>query len=236
MKVKSGLFRTQNRKKVLTGAAIGAGIGAVGGAVYGNYLAQKEIEKVPVESVTLSWKEPVYEHKVIGRIPEDYYEPAFGGIGWGHHNTPTEPVIRPVPVKDETGKVVYRNITKTFTGHGKPFVQWNTKEVREPIFNGWDERVVADYDVETYVDSEGNTHTYQEVRGYWHYFYPRIRYNVIDTYQVPDVKFEHGVNVAGKVLTYAALGAVIGGVAGGVIAALLDSTSSPKGAKEKKVA
>ncbi len=227
MRVRSGLFekRGRNKKNVLIGAGIGAGVGAIGGGIYGDYLAQKEIENVPVKSVTLSWKEPVYQDKVIGYIPEDYYEPSTSwGWGWGHNVKPTKPVVRPVPLKDADGNVVYHNVTKTFTDHGNPVVHWETKEVKEPIFKGWNEETIADTDTYSYVDEDGNVHTYEEIDGYWHRFYPKISYKTIDTYQAPRVEFEHGVNVMGKVLTYAAIGAVIGGVTGGVIAALVEAT------------
>ena len=225
MKVRGDLFGGDDRARrkmlndALKGAGIGAGAGAIIGGIYGGYKAEKEIEKQPLESITLNWKEPIYKQEVIGKIPEDYYEPAYGGIGWGHSVKPTEPVIRDVPVKDQAGNVVYKEVTKTFTGHGKPVVNWVDKPVKEPHFEGYHEETVADYDY--YTDDDGNV--YRELRGYWHYFYPDIRYQTIDKYQVPEVKFEHGVDVMGKVLTYAALGAAIGGVTGGVIGALISS-------------
>ncbi|MGC8814584.1 MAG: hypothetical protein ACP5O4_00010 [bacterium] len=143
--------------------------------------------------------------------------------------TPTDPIYEKVPVKDETGKVVYKEVTKTFTDHGKPIVYYNTYEVKEPVFNGYNQNVIADYDTDCYphehADGTVHEHCVEEVRGYWVKFYPQIDYKVIDTYQVPQVEFEHGVDVAGMAMKGLALGAAIGGVIGGVVGAIYHSIS-----------
>jgi len=59
---------------LLSNLAIGlvsAQIGGVIGALLGATLANKKIESLPVKTVTITVKEPVYEVKEIGKIPQD---------------------------------------------------------------------------------------------------------------------------------------------------------------------
>jgi len=235
LEIKNNLFKANYDSKgkkgeaILTGAFIGAGVGAVGGAMAGSIKAQNEIKKVPVESVTITYKEPVYETKEIGKIPRNQYVRTWGWFGGQVDLTPTEPVYEKVPIKDESGKVFYKEVTKTFTDHGKPVVNYNTVEVKEPVFNGYTHYVRADYYVDCYSHehSDGTMHEHctQEILGYWFRFTPKIDYKVIDTYQVPEVKFEHGVDVGGMILKGLALGTAVGAVMGGVIGAVVYSIS-----------
>jgi len=206
MMIKKNLFKANPEKadNIVTGAVVGGVAGAGVGALYGYLKAQDEINKVPIETVTLTYKEPTYVSKEIGKIPEDKY---VYNWGWFTNidNTPTKPVIKEVPVKDENGKVVYKEIVKTFSGHGKPVVSYQTKEVKEPVFLGWSQNVIP--------DAHSNY--------YWVRYWPKITYNVIDTYQEPKVKFDHGVNVGKYILNGVLIGGVIGAVAGGVIGAVI---------------
>jgi len=230
MEIKSNLFKANkpkpkknNYKKgevILGSAFLGAGAGAIGGLVYGRNQAQNEIKKMPVESVTLTYKLPTYETKEIGKIPHDQYiksELRERDSGWWYGKvdlTPTKPVYEKVPVKDDSGKVVYREVTETFSGRGKPIINYNTYEVKEPVLKGYTQHIIKDK----------NFHRDIERRGFffgnWFEFYPIVDYNVIDTYQVPQVRFEHGVDVFGITLKGMALGAAAGGIIGGILGAL----------------
>ena len=214
---------------------------------------------MPIESVTLTYKEPMYETKKIGKIPKDQYVRTW--FGWYSSNvdftpsepvyeftpsdpvyefTPSEPVYEKVPVKDANGNVVYKEVTKTFTGHGEPIVNYYTQQVKEPVFQGYSQRVITDYDYECYYhehydgnDGTMHLHCKEEVRGYWVRFYPKVDYKIIDTYQVPTVEFEHGVDVAGKVMTGTVIGAGLGAVLGGVIGAVVHSISQMEKSKNE---
>jgi outer membrane lipoprotein SlyB len=216
--IKSNLFKKANPEKannIVTGAVVGGVAGAGVGALYGAFKAQDEINSVPIETVTLTYKEPTYVSKEIGKVPKDKY--VYTKID----NTPTEPVIKEVPVKDENGKVVYKEIVKTFSGHGKPVVSYQTKEVKEPVFLGWDQNVIANAHTHCHTDSDGDKHCTSHVDGYWVRYLPEITYNVIDTYQEPKVKFDHGVNVGKYILNGVLIGGAIGVAVGGIIGAFL---------------
>jgi len=226
MEIKNNLFKANNHKpnkndytkgEVILGSAfLGAGVGAIGGLVYGYNKAQNEIKKTPVESVTLTYKLPTYETKEIGKIPHDQYIRSGWWYGSGSINlTPTESVYEKVPVKDDSGKVVYKEVTKTLSGYGKPIINYNTYAVKEPVFNGYTQDIIPDKDC-----YYANEYRQCEVRGYWIKFYPRVDYKVIDTYQVPQVRFEHGVDVLGMTMKGLALGTVVGGIIGGIIGAV----------------
>jgi hypothetical protein len=224
MEIKNNLFKANNYKGRKTnytkGEAIAGGVfygglvGGIGGLVYGYNQAQKEIKKTPPETVTLTYKLPIYETKEIGKIPHDQYIRS-GWYGSGSINmTPVEPVHAKVPVKDDSGKVVYKEVTQTFSGYGKPIIYYNTYTVKEPVFNGYTQDIIPD----KYCDTK---YERCEVRGYWLRFYPRVDYNVIDTYQVPKVKFEHGVDVLGMTMKGLALGTAVGGIIGGILGAVV---------------
>ena len=223
MEIRNNLFKANkprpkgNEKgKVILGSAfLGAGVGAIGGLIYGYNQAQNEIKKTPVESVTLTYKLPTYETKEIGKIPQDQYikselDERDSGWWYGKVNlTPTKPVYEKVPVKDDSGKVVYREVTETFSGRGKPIINYNTYEVKEPVLKGYTQHIIKDQ----------HFHYDEERRGFffgnWFKFYPKVDYNVIDTYQVPQVSFEQNVDVLGMTMKGLALGAVVGAIIGG---------------------
>lgn len=112
------------------GALIGAGVGALGGGVYGAFQAKALIDKVPVESVTHSWKEPKLGTDYVGDIPKDYYKRnGFLGI-----SVVPKPENRPVYVKNpvvENGEVVMDDKTQTFQGHGKPVTTWREHDIEK---------------------------------------------------------------------------------------------------------
>jgi hypothetical protein len=223
MMIKNNLFKKVNSEKaenIVTGGVLGGVVGAGVGALYGYFKAQDEINKVPVETVTLTYKEPTYVSKEIGKIPEDKY---VYNWGWFTNidNTPTKPVIKEVPVKDDNGKVVYKEVVKTFSGHGKPVVSYQTKEVKEPVFLGWKQNVITDENTYCQEYDNGQKHCITYVYGYWVRYSPKITYNVIDTYEKPEVKFDHGVNVGKYILNGVLIGGAIGAAVGGIIGAVL---------------
>jgi hypothetical protein len=233
LEIKNNLFKANNHKPnkndytkgevVLGSAFLGAGVGAIGGLIYGYNQAQNEIKKTPVESVTLTYKLPTYETKEIGKIPHDQYIRSGWWYGAGSINlTPIEPVYEKVPVKDDSGKVVYREVTETFSGRGKPIINYNTYEVKEPVLKGYDQHIIKDQYY--HYDEECRRYFF----GNWFKFYPKVDYNVIDTYQVPQVTFEQNVDVLGKTMKGLALGAVVGGIIGGIIGAVAYHISEMK--------
>jgi hypothetical protein len=230
MGIKNNLFKANNYKannyddyytkeEVIAGGVFYGGlVGAIGGLIYGYNQARNEIKKKPVESVTLTYKLPTYETKEIGKIPQDQYIRRGWGYGSGSINlTPIEPVYEKVPVKDDSGKVVYKEVTETLSGYGKPIINYNTYEVKEPVFKGYTQDIILDKDCYYDYDDE---YTECEVRGYWIRFYPRVDYKVIDTYQVPQVRFDHGVDVLGKTMKGLALGTAVGAIMGGILGAV----------------
>jgi len=114
------------------GAAIDGIIGAVIGGVARGIKALKKIKKVPVESITLNYKEPVYENKEIGKITESKYiskrKSDENDIKNIINAVPTKYIIQKIPLKDEDGKVIYKEIQKIFSG----------------VFQGWKDSIKAD--------------------------------------------------------------------------------------------
>lgn len=213
MKVRSDLY--SNKSNVGKSVVKGALAGGVVGAILGGIQANKKIKSLPVETVEVKIKEPVYETKEIGKIPKDQYIPPWS---WGFVNTtPTESVYEKVPVKDENGKVLYKEYTQTFQGHGKPIVNYETKEVKEPIFKGYNQIIRADIDQNCIDESDICS---EEIEGYWIHFSPKIEYKVIDTYQKPKIKFETGISVLEHVIVGGLIGAAVGGVVGAVLSKL----------------
>jgi hypothetical protein len=229
MMIKKNLFKNQDADSVFVGISafegavkgglIGAGVGAIGGYLKAKY----DIKQTPVETVKLTYKEPIYVKKEIGKIPEDEY------IGKSvlqdsdienivkNNNSLTKPVIENVPVRDESGKIVYKEINKEFSGHGKPVVEYKTEEVKDPVFEGYGWEVRGHAHAHCSNDS-GTAH----VSSYSIKFYPKIRYNVVDTYHKPEVKFENGVNILRYVSKGLWVGMVVGAVAGAIVGALTE--------------
>ena len=241
MQIKSNLYSDKPKlgDSILKGATIGAGVGGATGIILGAIEANKKVKALPVESVTLNIKEPVYETKEIGKIPKNQYVPSWP---WNSVNTtPTEPVYEKVPLKDKNGNVIYKEYQQTFQGHGKPLVNYETKEVKEPTFNGYSQSIWEDSDTDCYTTEEYDyydeeyktvTRCYEDIDGYWVRFYPKIDYKVIDTYQKPVVKFETGVSYAQHMILGGLMGAAVGGVIGGVLGAVVNKLSQLE--KQKK--
>jgi len=217
-------YDEERREDIEFGALVGAVGGGIGGAVLGKIQADRKIKSLPVESVTLTIKEPVYEEKEIGKIPRDYK--SFSR--WGaDERKPEVPVYRKVPVKDSEGNVVYKEYERTFSGHGKPEVKYVTRQVKDPIFEGYDYFVREETEevCKRHFDHE---HCREVTVGYKIRYYPKIKEEVIDTYEEPVIKFETGVNVAKHIIVGGLIGAAVGGVIGGITAAILNKLYESK--------
>ncbi len=122
-------------KRVATLSAVGAGGGAVVGGVTGGVAAYVEIQKVPVQSITVPFKVPQTVPTELGKIPQDSYTSVYGwSVGssmqfqrpYQDRGVPTEPVVRNNPVYDANHVPVLNDTEKTFSGHGAPVVSWQT--------------------------------------------------------------------------------------------------------------
>ncbi|MCS7243163.1 MAG: hypothetical protein RMJ36_00270 [Candidatus Calescibacterium sp.] len=226
MKLNNNLYSSKKSgENIVKGVGIGAAGGAIVGSILGGIQANKKVKALPIETVEVKIKEPVYETREIGKIPPNQYVPSWP---WGSvNNNPTESVYEKFPIKDESGKVVYKEYTQTFQGHGKPVVNYTTQEVKEPIFKGYSQTIWEDID-EYCIKNEYTEKCYQEVKGYWIRFYPKIDYKIIDTYQKPHVKFETGISYLEHILVGGLAGAAIGGIVGGVVAAALTKLSESR--------
>jgi hypothetical protein len=225
MMIKNDLFKGVVSKRaggMLPGSILGVMVGTGIGGFFGYFNAKDAINNTPVETVTLTYKEPIYVSKEIGKIPEDKYDPKPDPDWFTKPDTPTVPVIKEVPVKDENGRVVYKEVTKTFSGHGKPVINYETKEVKEPAFLGWNKKITEDVRKKCYTDSNLKQHCTRITDRLWIEYSPKIDYNVIDTYEKPEVKFDHGVNEGKYVFTGMLVGTAIGAAIGGIIGFLFD--------------
>jgi len=208
----------------LKGAAVGGAVGFAAGACAGYSEAKAEIEKLPVESVTNEWDKPVMTSKELGTIPEDYYS-HFNGH-YSYNQVSTEPVNREVPVYGADGKPQMEHVSKTWTDHGKPVTEWQDKPIQEPILKGYDESIWTDSHYESVyagTDSDGDPEYIQRevIDGYRHTFSPDIDYRTVGNFKEPEVHFETGVDMTGRILTYGAVGFLAGAGIGAFTAAVL---------------
>jgi len=176
-------------RKMFKNTTIGAGLGAVGGGIYGGMKAYQEIQNLPVDRVELGgYERPIYVEKPI-----------------------------PFSHNDEYGQFVLRNpdgtiqmeyvSPKVVEGHGTAVSTQKTHNIYEPD----QARVFHDG---MYLD---------EV----------VDYKPVGTWTEPVVKFEHGVNVAGSILEYAAAGALLGGIGGALVTLAMSSDKEEQGETTK---
>jgi len=208
----------------LTGAAVGGTIGFAAGAIAGYSSAKAEIEKLPVQSVTNEWDKPVMQTKNIGEIPANYYQP--NSIFGSYHSGSMQNVNQDVPVYGADGKPTMEHVSKTWTDHGKPVTEWKDRLIQDPILKGYHESVYTDSHYETVyagTDCDGNPRYVQreEVDGYRHTFSPDIDYKTVGNFKEPEVHFETGVDMTGRILTYGAVGLIAGAGIGAFTAAVL---------------
>jgi hypothetical protein len=221
------------------GLAAGAGVGALTGYLVGRH----EVNQVPTESVTLTWKEPVTQNTTIGSIPHDQYFPAnhwvdqcsFLGQSVARPSVnvdlnSTDPVVRATPVLDGNGNPIFREVTKTFTDHGKPIVETHSNTVGIPTLDHnqpyhQDIRDDTHYGTCYSTDSSGHSvsHSQTMLDGVRVSFDPNVRNVPVNSsqanYETKSVSFDSGVDVGGKVLEGMLIGAGVGtmlGVAGDI--------------------
>jgi hypothetical protein len=212
---------------------IGGGVGFVAagviGAVVAHSSAMADVNKLPVESVSLNWKEPIMQDKNLGQIPSNYYQP--NNIwGWVNDNNGKVDVVRQAPALDPSGQPYLQPRSHTFTDHGKPVVRWEDQTIRDPQLKGWSESTIPDTEqvlvghhterVEVGTDSNGRA-IYENrqvddyetrTKGYQHSFSPDIDYRNLGTWQKPEVTFETGVNVGLRTFGGFLIGAATGAV------------------------
>jgi len=208
----------------LTGAAVGGTIGFAAGACAGYASAKAEIEKIPVDSVTNEWDKPVMRTKSIGEIPANYYQP--NSIYGSYHSGSMQTVDKDVPVYGADGKPTMEHVSRTWTDHGKPVTEWKDRLIQDPILKGYHESVYTDSHYENVyagTDSDGNAVYVQreEVDGFRHTFSPDIDYKTVGSFKEPEVHFETGVDMTGRILTYGAVGLIAGAGIGAFTAAVL---------------
>lgn len=207
------------------GAKIGGGIGLVAGGAYGFASANSDIHKLPLNFTTQEWDSPVMRDKLLGKIPDDHT--SYSSIHHSKDTECTENVIEKAPVINSDGNPKMEHITKTWTDHGKPVVEWKTKPIEDLIFKGWDERISEMFHFDRKCsghDSQGREICHQEkhVDGYRHRFYPEIDKVKVGEYNEPVVKFDTGVDVLGRTLTCAFFGLVVGAASGALVKAVYD--------------
>ncbi len=235
------------RKGSLTGqsglaksAGVGAGVGAAVGGALGGLSAHNAIKDVPVDSVTLTWEEPVTQQELLGYVPEDRYRDSWGFTSsrppafesrdfgyssecWGWNSPTSGPETVPVYRDNPTGAM--RSVTRTFSGHGPHSVEMQTKTIKDFRMDGYSEDVTAygSYKSEIVKEPFSNETTREEVwkhDGCFLEHEPNISWTSKGSYEQPKVRFNHGVNVAGRVIAGMGIGAVVGAVSGAAFWAL----------------
>lgn len=210
----------------MIGGVVGGGIGFIAGGIKGYMDAASEIDKVPIQSKTMEWDVPVTQSKVIGQIPNDYYQ----HYGFSSSLITMKDVSENVPVIGTDGKPVMAHQARTWSDHGTAEVSFRSLPINNPVLNGYNQNIQEDYHYKQVCsghDSNGNDICQQEkvMDGLWYRFSPNINYNQIGTYRSPIVSFHTGVDVFGKTITTAFLGLGAGAVSGAIILAIVDKIS-----------
>jgi len=142
MQIKSNLYnntlsqtsktKRDNENKVNIGASVrlGAVGGGLAGAALGWIQAQKKIDSLPEETITLTVKKPIYQI-VRNDLTFSREKSALGGIR--EIEEVTVVIYTNSPLKDSNGNVVYKEYQQIFTGKGKPVVKYKTKKVIDEV-------------------------------------------------------------------------------------------------------
>lgn len=205
----------------ILGAGFGTGVGAFLGNILGKKIADSEVKKIPINSVYLNWEEPLYEDNAITNIviPEDHYVKAY------LHTTERQPreLCIKKPVRDEKGNTIMKTVSRTFSDHGKPSVEWETKQILNPLkFSGVNVVVKEDYHYEEIKDSDGKViREERETDGFYVNYHPKLESEAIGEFKVPKVIFENKVKSKEITTTCTILGGGIGGLIGGFLGYLL---------------
>jgi len=106
------------------------------------------------------------------------------------------------PLKNPDGSFKMETVpSETVSGHGKPVLYEVKHPIQEPVR------------VRTYTRKK---HSYEVGIGDYK-TEKKVVYETTGSWEEPRVRFDHGVNVIGYVLGYAAAGAVLGGIGGALI-------------------
>lgn len=217
----SSMFKSKsqadgNKKAIAIGAGVGAGVGALTGGLIEHSRAVADVQKQPVESVTLDWTEPVLASKNLGKIPQDQYQPG-GFFGVFPHSVGQEDVVRKAPILKDDGTVAMNNMHKTFTDHGKPVVRWETQDIKDPFLNPSAPYTQSIWE-DAYYRDDGQGHSVRYVNGFWVRYSPNIENKSLGTYQNPNVTFESGVNIGLRTFLGLLAGMGLGALSGAVLA------------------
>lgn len=194
-------------QKMFKGAAIGGGVGAVAGGIYGGIKANQEIKSLPVDTVEIKgFDKPMYETRTVGNnmhVNIDFENPEYSHVS--SHRTTAE-----FPLKNPDGSVKMEHIpARTVRGHGEAVVSEVVHDIKEPV----------DAHTSTYGGSNfGDGVSVNQ--------YTSVDYRTIGHWTEPVVKFETGVSMAGNILGYAAAGLVVGGIGGALVSLALDKAGA----------
>jgi len=104
------------------------------------------------------------------------------------------------PVRNTDGSLKMEHMpSRTVEGRGKPVFGEINHEIKEPY------KAVQSH----WLGNDEGFVNYNE--------FTSVKYDTVGTWTEPTVRFEHGVNVGGYILGYAAAGAVIGGIGGALV-------------------
>ena len=107
-------------KKMFSGAKVGAGIGALGGGIYGGIKAQQKINALPVDKVELGgYDKPVYETRPVAKEMHGVFQ-----------STKTAEF----PVRNPDGSLKMEHVpSQIIEGRGEPVFSERSHDIKEPI-------------------------------------------------------------------------------------------------------
>lgn len=173
-------------KRMFKGATVGAGLGAVGGGVYGYMKAQDLIDNPPVDTVSIDgYERPMFVERTVG-----------GNFHMGWDGIDISKTKATFPVRNADGSLDMEFVKhELVSGEGKGTLTWVEHEVKEPV-------------IDRDLHHRGGLNTTTKVQ-----YMPTG-----ETWFEPEVTFDQTVNVAEHIATYAAFGALAGGVGGALVA------------------
>ena len=109
--------------RMFKGATVGAGLGAVGGGIYGAIKAQNLIDNPPVDTVEIGgYERPMFVERTVG-----------GNFHFGWDGVDAGRVKATFPVQNANGTIKTEYISpQSETGLGKGSVEWIEHDILEP--------------------------------------------------------------------------------------------------------
>ena len=207
------------------GGLVGAGVGAAVQAVR----AHNMVQDVPIQHVTETWQVPVTTTQEIGKIPHEQYTPAShwwndttscSTNSWSRptvviDNNPTVPVRAEIPTLDPSGNPTMRPVTRDFSGHGTPNVDWKEHDINMPKMKGYTTVSRDDTHYETHYPNDKETCSVSVLDGIRTTFNPNIQNTRVGDYKAPEVSFNSGVHTGTMILQGMGIGFVGGAILGG---------------------